>query len=544
MSAASAPEVPGGSFTPAQWRMLLLIVLGALLLRVAALDRLPPGLFRDEAEKLATGWSLATTGRDLAGRPMPLFVQVFGVTTSAIYQYAAVPFVWLLGPGTWSARLPAAFAGTLTVLLAALATRRLFGPGAALIAAVLLAVSPWHLPLSRWALQGIFMPLFVAAGLHQWLRFRDGRRGALPLAALFLGLAAYAYEIGRLYVPLLLLLLTACSWRLMLTRWKETLGAALVMIVTAAPVLVLLATETAAAQARFRAISIFQPGVTPLGAAGAFAGNYVAHFSPGFLLLHGDAELRHSAGTGMVTLLEVLLVLASLAFAVRGRLAGAWLLGAMLLLAPLPASLTREGIPHALRSILMLPALQMLAAGGAAALLAWVSSRPPSWAWLRAALVPAGAALFFVTTALTGLTYFVRYPAMSAPHWQHGVREGIAYFRETAPPGASLVFYNLLGAEYFALIEWPVAPSEFQLNGLRDYPFVQPPFHFPVPQLYAAHADEAAAFLMMPQDEPPPGGAIVPIRGPGGLVARVLYLNARYAEGLTTGTAAAGALSD
>ncbi|GIX45055.1 MAG: hypothetical protein KatS3mg130_1463 [Candidatus Sumerlaea sp.] len=183
------------AFHPTPWRAwpLLGILTGALLLRVLFLGSLPPALFRDEAEKLYTAWCLATTGHDAEGRLLPLFIHVFGVTTSAVYQYAAIPFVWLLGLNEWSARLPAAVVGTLTVLFLWLWARRVYGELVANWAALLLALSPWHVVFSRWAQQGIFLPLWLAVGMWAWSNFlrgkrwgRDSRRRVLGISYLHL----------------------------------------------------------------------------------------------------------------------------------------------------------------------------------------------------------------------------------------------------------------------------------------------------------------------------------------------------------------------
>src|SRR5690606_35768316 len=95
-----------------------------------------------------------------------------------------------------------------------------------------------------------------------------------------------------------------------------------------------------------------------------FVLNFLSHFSPDFLLLSGDKELRHSAGVGMLNAAEVLAAIAGVVFAVRGRCRWAWLLICWVVLSPVAASLTRVGVPHALRCQLTLPAWQLLAAYG------------------------------------------------------------------------------------------------------------------------------------------------------------------------------------
>src|SRR5690606_4182024 len=107
-------------------RWLLAIVVLAAFLRFWNLGTIPPGLFRDEAEKGYTALELWTTGRQGQFMPdgsiqvtrlFPLFVDAGGVKTSAIYQYLSAPIVGIFGLNVWTTRAAAALVGTLTVLV-------------------------------------------------------------------------------------------------------------------------------------------------------------------------------------------------------------------------------------------------------------------------------------------------------------------------------------------------------------------------------------------------------------------------------------------
>src|SRR6185436_11153828 len=118
------------------------------------------------------------------------------------------------------------------------------------------------------------------------------------------------------------------------------------------------------AQARFNKISIFQPDKSPTQVAAHFVSNYVRHLSPSFLLIHGDAELRHSPGVGLLTGLEFLALVGGIAVLFRRRQKRDWFWLGWLALYPVAASLTQNGIPHALRCIVAIPAIQNIAAIG------------------------------------------------------------------------------------------------------------------------------------------------------------------------------------
>jgi len=472
------------------WWLLLSTVLGAAVLRMVRLHSLPPGLFRDEAEKVYNAWCLLKTGRDVNGQLLPLFIEVFGVTTSAIYQYAAVPFVALFGLNEWSARLPAAMVGTATVLVTALAARRMFGAQVALWSAVFLALSPWHVVFSRWAQQGIFLPLLLGLAVWAWAVAVDAhsarrRTAAVCVSAMCLALAMYAYDVARLFVPLLVVPMAITYQRFVREHWRAVAVGAAVFLLALSPVLYMVLFKADATQARFRFVTILQPGASAVDVAGAFLKNYAAHFSPGFLLFRGDAELRHGAGVGVLTPFEFFAVLGGATQLVLCRRREHLLLFAWLLLFPFAASLTRVGIPHALRSIVALPAVQIIAAIGVAGLLERVPAR-----WRPCS--PRGiAALLAVFSFLpfARAYYGGQYSVDSAVSWQYGVKQALQFLDE--PPFHDAAVYidtaTLYGAEYLVAVYKQTNPQEFQRKEFGRYHFIPPGQAFARPAGPAAY---------------------------------------------------------
>ena len=99
--------------------------------------------------------------------------------------------------------------------------------------------------------------------------------------------------------------------------------------------------------------------------ASVFVANYKKHLSLDFLLRHGDVNPRHNPGGGMLSRTEfgaAVLGVIALGVGIR-RWPNAFLLW-WLVIAPIPASLTAQGIPHAVRTLSLLPLPQILAAVG------------------------------------------------------------------------------------------------------------------------------------------------------------------------------------
>lgn len=454
--------------------LLCVIVLGAVL-RLSALGSNPPALFRDEAEKGYTAWSLARLGGYTAldpqtGAPsfhhLPLFIETPGALTSAIYQYAATPFVGLLGPTEFAIRLPAALAGILGVVVCYLLAfslardRRI-----ALLAALFLAVSPWSVIFSRWAAQGIFVPLFTSAGL--WLLWRDGDDDLTrlplrwPLAVVCFSLAAYAYAPARLTTPLLVALAGLCSLPVIRRRPVTTAISGTLFFSVAVGLIVFQATTGAE---RFGRVSVFADA-TIVEAFGLAFINYVKHFSPVYLFVSGDAEWRHSIpGVGQMLWVEAPCFIAGLIMLIRRRRRADWLLLGWLLIGPIPAALTREA-PHALRSIATLPAPSIISAIGLLTIWQSLGKRPD----IRT-ITATFAAAFVVNVGALGYALFNTYahdPGI-ATHWQYGLKQALALIHKQERENEPLIFVSgqIAWAPVLTLVYEQIDPAVFREQGI------------------------------------------------------------------------------
>lgn len=481
------------------WILLAILIVGAIL-RFWDLGGVPPGLFRDEAEKGYTALELWRTGRHaefaadgsvVPTRLLPAFVEVGGVQTSAIYQYLSAPLVGLLGLSRTTTRLVAALCGWLTILAAwavavrlqeggHLAWRRGGGsPPAAdgggvvpLVAAAFTAVGPTHVLFSRWAQQGITVPLFFTVGVVAVLSVpvaaERHRRALAAGGGLALAAAFYGYAPARLVVPLLLL---GLWWemggdlrRLVRAYWP----AAALFFLFALPVLGFALTE---GTGRFNRVSVLA-GRGPLEAAGLFLANYAAHFDPRFLFVAGDANPRHGLPfAGLMGWAETPFFLLGVWTLVRGRgRAGTRLLTVWLLAAPAAASLTADGIPHALRSILFLPVVHLVSARGAGLLAAWAGER-------RAAAAAGAAAV--VTGVLAGAA--LSGPVARDGHaWQHGPLEALAVMDRHNPAGPNYLVTDY--AVYYILFHEQPDPRDFQEKGLEALRAQPAPPGAPLPE--------------------------------------------------------------
>jgi 4-amino-4-deoxy-L-arabinose transferase-like glycosyltransferase len=409
--------------------------------RLHGLGVVPPGLFCDEQALAVHAYSLGVTGRNLDGQRWPLYSGErsfeawgsHGITYQPVFLYSAVPVVTALKCSPFSVRLVSVLWGLLGVLAAYLLAQRLLGQDVGLVAAALLAVSPWHHHFSRVAFEAISLPPLLAGGAYLAVRGLTQPRLLVAAAATW-GLATYAYPPARLFVPLLALGLLL-AYRHDLRRAPRGLAAAAVaFLVVVTPNLWVLATEP---QPRLGELLLWsaEPSRVPtwallpdtpwLKVPALFLANYLAHLSPSFLFLHGDANPRHGLpDSGLCHLATAPLLLAGLVTAWRTRREpGSRFLLFWMVTWPIPASLTIES-PHAIRAITALPVLDVLAALGLVRLLQARRQDSTAPRWLRPTAV-ALAGVLCGEAAWHLHRYHRDYPARAGRAWQSGVQEAI-----------------------------------------------------------------------------------------------------------------------
>ncbi|MGC8841350.1 MAG: hypothetical protein ACP5QZ_07860, partial [Candidatus Sumerlaeaceae bacterium] len=329
----------------------------------------------------------------------------------------------------------------------------------------------------------------------------------------------YTYDVARAFVPLLILLMLGLYWHELWRQWRWTLTSAVLFLLVSLPTLWLLFFRTEAAQARFSRISIFGRDQSLGAIISLFARNYLAHFSPQFLVLRGDSELRHGAAVGILSAIEFLGLLVGVVALLRRPSRFGSLLLAWLACYPVAASLTREGVPHALRSIVGIPTVQTIAAIGIVHLEHIAKNY-----WRRSLTLPLLLAqlLAFLPFAYR---YFGNYSTQSAWNWQYGVKQSLAILEQLEPNLDRIAFYRIFGAEYLVAVYRRIPPSQFRPDLARIGKFEWLGFDVDLSR-WPPLRNEAVAVVTLPLRPPPPAVGVIPIHAPNSkdLVA-VIYLN-------------------
>src|SRR5262249_11179224 len=100
------------------------------------------------------------------------------------------------------------------------------------------ALSPWHIMLSRWALESNLLPFIFLTGLAALSCAMSTTSNTRPLvlASVLFGLSLYAYGSAYLAVPLFLLIALVIGARAGLFTLHQTLVASCAFVVVSAPI--------------------------------------------------------------------------------------------------------------------------------------------------------------------------------------------------------------------------------------------------------------------------------------------------------------------
>lgn len=361
--------------------ILLAILIIASFLRLYNLTELPPGLYPDEAmngNNAVEAW----TNKDW---------KVFYPENNGregLFMNIQSFFVAAFGNEPWALRLPSALFGILTVLGLYFLTKALIkDPNVVILATFLLATSFWHINFSRIGFRAIMAPFFLVWALYfLFLALKKIdlssviSRWSLAMAAvggLLYGLGFHSYIAYRATPLLIVFILWLWGFKL---GWKPVIKIGIVFIVfailTASPLGIHFLKQPSDFLGRTTQLSIFASptpwqdlGKNIIKTAGMF--NFV-----------GDWNWRHNiAGRPMLFWPVGIFFLTGLFFALKKIFSDNWrssesIILSWLIIAALPVIISNEGLPHALRAILMAPPVFILAGMGALKLYPLIKNWP------------------------------------------------------------------------------------------------------------------------------------------------------------------------
>ncbi len=471
-----------------------------MVLRLYQLDKVPIELFGDELDVGYQAYSILKTGEDLYGQKMPIFFHSLSEYRVPLFIYSTIPTVAIWGLNEWGVRLSAAFWGIISIIGVFLLVKYLFDEKKALVAALILSISPWHVHYSRAAFEVTMLLAFL---VFATLFFLKGLKNNfyLYLSVLLFALTPYIYSTATLFMPLWVLTLVILNRRsLSLSKQSfsvnkknlsKNIGKKLIVLLIFIIILLPYGVNTVSGKAgeRFNAISIFsekslqdkillaqQRDILPFGlqrffynkplAYGqTFTMNYLRAFSPEFLFLNGDPNFRQSVHEmGLMYLYELIplfwgIFLLNKMASQQKKIILGWLL-----IAPIPAALTYDGGFHATRNFLMLFPLVTLVAFGLMDIFQKIKNKS-ILKFLPLMILLLGVFNF----SLFSQRYFYMYPLESWRAWNFGFKQALQYVDQNQEQYSKIYLNNTYEPSLIRFLFWTkYDPAKFHQEFSSD----------------------------------------------------------------------------
>jgi uncharacterized membrane protein len=185
--------------------LFVAILLIGIFARVWDFGIMPPGVNVDEASIGTEAYYLYKFGMDRNGVTYPIHLISWGSGQNAPYAYLIIPFIILNGLNAISIRLPMLLAGILSMPLMYFAGKKLADEKFALLAMFFMAISPWHIVNSRWAVESNILPFLLLTAVT-FLLYASEKNHWFIAANVFFAASLYAYGTAYVGVPAFLLL--------------------------------------------------------------------------------------------------------------------------------------------------------------------------------------------------------------------------------------------------------------------------------------------------------------------------------------------------
>lgn len=449
--------------------ILIGIVFIAFFLRFFLLTSVPPSASLDEASIGYNAYSVLKTGADEYGNIFPILLRAYDDWRPALYIYLVIPFVKILGLNVLSVRLPSVILSVLTVVATYFLVKEIFSNFKnkiflAFTSSFLLAISPWHIYISRLGHEVNAGLSFAIFAILFFLKAVNSRKSIfLILSSIFFGLNLYTYQSEKIFVPLVIIILGYIYKDSLLKMKKNLLISFILGIVIIIPITI--ATLSPQALIRFKGTSAFNQEsfyresadkilkyknegnilgeivnnrrLVPLK---IFAVNYFSHFNYKFLFSNSGNESFKAPNLGLMYVWEFPFLVLGIIFLLKEQnIKTKLLLGFWLLIAFIAPSLT-TGAPHAMRAFNVLPLPQIFTALGMAGAISFVKASKIK-GFLNVSYVFMIAILIYFLTIFYK-EYFYSFPKNQSSSFQYSLMNSIKFVLNNEKSYDKVVFSN------------------------------------------------------------------------------------------------------
>lgn len=220
--------------------IVIAVLIVGVLIRFSFFWIYPLGLNQDEASVTYDTYADLEYGFDRNGDHNPVYSVAWGSGHSSLYITFSKPFIALFGLNMFTARIVNALFGCLALFAFYGISKRIFKKRGALISTLIFAIAPWHIMMSRWALECNLFPSVFIIATYFLVRGFEKQWFYVP-SLLFYSLSLYAYGTSYMIVPVFVVIMAIYLIVHKKITWKMLSVCAAVFIIVAIPIILFMA---------------------------------------------------------------------------------------------------------------------------------------------------------------------------------------------------------------------------------------------------------------------------------------------------------------
>lgn len=469
---------------------LVLIILLFLVTRLYKIDSIPASVYWDEASIGYNAYSILKTGKDEWGEFLPLHFRAFGEFKLPVYVYSVAVLVKMFGLNEITLRLPAVLYGLGSVIVLYLLVYQITkNKLTSTLTSFIFAITPWFYIFTRTGYEVTAGLFFYLVGIYLLYLGLIKKQIFYLLGVISLLVSLYSYTSFRITAPLTLFVFLIFQL-ISKNKFKvfTVIISAIIFTIGLIPVVKLFVYDAGFGRAQtFALIPGFQQvydlqgkphfqvtfnreGINWFNNVYQIGKNYLSHFSFDFLFINGDSNSRSQMqGWGQLFLVSLPFIVYGLFVLKSKKYNYLWIILLTLVLAPIPAAITKES-PHALRAILLIPPLSFLASVGVSEIYEKIKLKRKKDIFLVTVVL-----IYLSSFAFYFLNFVSNYNNQAKDDWQYQYKEIFEKQKEGCIEdkyGQPYIFALFYGAKEGRI---ETEPIEFwntkKLNSVSDWGF-------------------------------------------------------------------------
>lgn len=222
--------------------IIILIIIIAIFSRTYQWPNTINGINCDEAMTAINAKSIAETGKDIYGTSLPVYFETWLVSgQSALLTYLIALCIKIFGFSIFSVRLPMLLMSIWSLYVFYKLVKLIFNDNKiAIISLFIVAINPWHIMQSQWALDCNTFPHFMLFSIYVLVKgFKQGKTALIYLSMILFGVTTYSYGISLYFIPIFLSILMISAIKNKKIRFKQVVICAIIVILVTLPLILM-----------------------------------------------------------------------------------------------------------------------------------------------------------------------------------------------------------------------------------------------------------------------------------------------------------------